>query len=95
MLSSRGSRQPSFALVLLGSYALAVATALMVSVTWIEGFVWAGGVAFVGWLSLVSWAFSRFGARAAWVLLGLLVMNPVVIFAGALTYACAAKAVCL
>lgn len=95
MLKFSGSRQPSFALVLLGSYALAVATALIVSVTWIEGFVWAGGVVFVAWSALVSWAFSRFGARAAWALLGLLVVNPLAVFAAGLTYACAAKAACL
>lgn len=90
-----GSRQPSFALVLLGSYALAVATALIVSVSWIEGFVWMGGIVSIAWLALVFWAFSRFGARAAWTLLGLLVLNPATIFASGLTYACAAKAACL
>lgn len=95
MQNHHGPRQPSFALVLIGSYALAVAAAFAVSATWIEGFVWVGGVVTIGWLALVVWAFARYGARASWALLGLLALNPVTLFVGGLTYTCAAKAACL
>jgi hypothetical protein len=88
-------RRPSFAAVLLSSYALAVAATILISITWIEGFPWAGGAALVAWLALVCWAYSKFGARAAWAFLGLLVVNPVAVFFVGLTYACAAKSACL
>ena len=84
----------SFGMVLVGSYALAAATAAIVSVTWIEEVLWVGGLAFLGWVAMIFWAFSKFGGRAAWTLLGILLVNPVTLFAGGLTYACAAKAAC-
>ena len=95
MQKPAGAGQPPFALVLLGSYALAGAAALAVSVTWIEGFVWVGGAFVVAWIVLVGWAFLRFAERACWALLGVLALNPVTLFAGGLTYACAVKAACL
>ncbi|MNR32799.1 hypothetical protein D3C85_1504180 [compost metagenome] len=88
-------RRPSFAPVLLSSYALAVTATILMSVTWIEGFAWAGGAFLMAWLALVCWAFSKFGARAAWTFLGVLAVNPVAVFFVGLTYACAAKSTCL
>lgn len=89
------THRPSFVAVLLSSYALAIAASILISITWIEGFLWAGGVVLVAWLALVCWAFSKFGARAAWAFLGVLVVNPVAVFFFGVTYACAAKAACL
>lgn len=89
------THRPSFAVVLLSSYALAVAASILISISWIEGFLWAGGIALVAWLALVCWSFSKLGARAAWAFLGVLVVNPVAVFFFGVTYACAAKAACL
>jgi hypothetical protein len=89
------ARQPSFAIVLVGSYVLAAAAAAIISTTWIEGTLWLGGAAFLVWLAMIGWAFSRFGVRAAWTLLGFLLVNPVTLFFGGVTYACAVKAACL
>jgi hypothetical protein len=88
-------RRPPFALVLLGSYALAAATAIILAATWIEEILWVGGIVFLAWLGMIAWAFSLFGPRAAWTLLGFLLVNPATLFFGGLTYACAVKAACL
>ena len=88
-------RRPSFAVVLVGSYALAAATAVILSATWIEEVLWVGGAVFLAWLAMIGWAFFQFGARAAWTLLGFLLVNPATLFFGGLTYACAVKAACL
>ena len=88
-------RRPSFALVLVGSYALAAATAVIISVTWIEGLLWVGGAVFLAWVAMIAWAFSRYAAKANWMFLGFLLVNPVTLFFGGVTYACAVKAACL
>ncbi|WP_292107710.1 hypothetical protein [Brevundimonas sp.] len=88
-------RRPTFAVVVVGSYVLAAATAVIVSAAWIEEMLWIGGAVFLAWLAMIGWAFSRFGGRAAWMLLGFLFVNPVTLFFGGLTYACAVKAACL
>ena len=95
MMATSTARQPSFAVVLIGSYALAVATAIVTAITWIEGFIWLGGLLCAAWLALVLWSFLRFGARAAWALLGLLLLNPLTIFFAGLHYTCAVNFACL
>ena len=88
-------RHPPFALVLVGSYVLAAASAAVTAITWIEGFLWVGGVLCVAWLALVGWAFSEFRARAAWALLGLIILNPLTIIYAGLHYTCAVNFACL
>jgi hypothetical protein len=89
------SRWLSFPVVLVGSYLLAAATAVVLAVTWIEEVLWVGGTVFLAWLALIVWSFTRFGARSAWMFVGFLLVNPVTLFLGGATYACAAKAACL
>jgi len=93
--NSSHSRWLPFTLFLVGSYALAIATAITVSVTWIEGVMWLGAVALAAWLSLILWGFFRFRARALWAVLGVLALNPVTIFLGGVTYTCAVNGACL
>jgi hypothetical protein len=57
--------------------------------------MWLGGLLLLAWLALVIWAFSRFGVRASWTLLALVVANPLTIFLGAAHYACAVNLACL
>lgn len=92
------SRDIVFAAVLVCSYLFAGVVALLLAITWIDGRFWLGGLAVFAcfaWLALVVWAIGRFGARGAWTLAGVLILNPVVIFIVGLNYTCAVNHACL
>jgi len=84
-----------FAAVLACSYLFAGVVALLLAITWIDGRLWIGGLALFAWSALVVWAIREFGARGAWTLAGVLILNPVVIFIVGLNYTCAVNHACL
>lgn len=95
MIDQRPQSKLPFGLVLVASYLLAIVGAVATSWGWIEGSMGLGVLLLLVWLALIIWAFSRFGKRATWALLGLVVANPLTIFLGAAQYACAVNLACL